>query len=107
MLVRDNPLQTRKFHDQERGTPPVSIDGRCAEDKEIAAGRRRNRLASHLSNCFENHNHNDRVVKSVLNKFGAGRWAPSNGRPRSLPGKGVFVPSERGVSTPGELATAC
>jgi hypothetical protein len=37
MLVRDNPLQTRKFHDQERGTPPVSIDGRCAEDKEIAA----------------------------------------------------------------------
>src|SRR5712672_1814957 len=80
MLVRDNPRPTRKFHDQERERRTFQIGSRCAEDKEIAAGRRRNRLASQLSNCFENHN--DRVVKSVLNKFwfrqvGGEQWKTS------------------------------
>src|SRR5258705_6998838 len=58
-----------------------------------------------IVNSFQNRN--DRVVKSVLNKFGAGRLEARNGRPRSLPRNGVFVPSERGASSPGELATAC
>src|SRR5258706_1992857 len=105
MLVRDNPRPTRKFHDQERERRTFQIGGRCVEERKSPPGGRQNRLASQLSNCFENHN--DRVVKSVLNKFGAGRLEASNGRPRSLPGNGVFVPSERGVSSPGELAAAC